>query len=425
MAKRWIAIVLAGSVGLGTVIATAQPGLSSATVAAPLQALSLSGLNLRTGSDPYTVPPAAEFEQVGIDGALTGSDRTALPANDSAACAGRARYLPSLPVSSWFCWDSSAQGDKQDIPHSPWVPQGMATSGEAQLDGTPIGSDHRALITSWTWLNSPDPDDPDYRTNSVNLSVVNLDDRRYRKVLPVWVDKTGSMRRVYGHGGGLAWYGPYVFMTSSSNWNGYAGPSSTAHTIRVFDTRKIYRKRDGTGGDYRYVMPEVRHYLTPFLLDYVSLDRHSTGGATLIGGSYKSSSGSAASLSGTRLIRYRFQPGTDGDYRLNSTPVQAFVSTTPANKADAISDVQGVHADGDRIFLNMSAGAHPGPDPRRRFATVEVSGAASTWTIRSHTKWGYRPEDLSLWYGTGELWGLTEGEEERVVYSVKLTDLNP
>ncbi|MEU0564793.1 hypothetical protein ABZ297_05240 [Nonomuraea sp. NPDC005983] len=371
------------------------------------------------------MPPSVEYEQVGIGGALSGNDRTALPGSEDAACAARAAYLPRVPVRSWFCWDAAAQGDKDDVPHSPWVPQGLATSGEAQLDGTPIGSEHRALITSWAWLNSPDPNAPDYRTNSVNLSVVDLDERRYRNVLPVWVDGQGKLRRIYGHGGGLAWYGPYLFMTSSSNWNGYSGPDSTQHTLRVFDTRKIYRKKDGGGGDYRYVIPEVRHYITPILLDFVSLDRHSSGGASLIAGTYKRSSGTSASLAGTKLVRYRFQPPPDGDYRVITTPVQAWVSTAPADPADAISDVQGVQADGDRLYLNMSAGSHPGPDPRRRFATVNVSGPASTWTINAHTSWAYRPEDLSLWYATGELWGLTEGEEERVVFSVGVADTDP
>ncbi|MFC5834691.1 hypothetical protein [Nonomuraea insulae] len=416
MGAAWVLTVPAWSPAGATALAPAE---------APLRPLSLTGLALKAGSDPYTAPLSAEFEQVGIGGALSGTDRIVLPGSADPACAGRATHLPRLPVRSWFCWDAKAQGDKQDIPHSPWVPQGLASSGEAQLDGTPIGSEHRALITSWAWLNSPDPEAPDYRTNSVILSVVDLDERRYRNVLPVWVDGQGKLRRVYGHGGGLAWYGPYLFMTSSSNWNGYSGPDSTKHTIRVFDTRKIYRKRDGGGGDYHYVIPEVRHYVTPILLDYISLDRRSSGGATLIAGSYKRSDGSSASLAGTRLVRYRFQPPPDGDYRLATTPAQAWVSTVPADPANAISDVQGVQADGDRLYLNMSAGSHPGPDPRRRFATVDVAGAASAWTINAHTSWADRGEDVSLWYATGELWGLTEGEEERVVFSVSTADTNP
>ncbi|MEV4106693.1 hypothetical protein [Nonomuraea sp. NPDC049695] len=431
MAEQWMTSALTWFVRMAAACALAAPVMSPTgaaaltTAAAPLQPLSLTGLALRAGSDPYTVPLSAEYEQVGMGGVLSGSDRTALPGSEDAGCAARAAYRPLVPVSTWFCWDAAAQGDKDDLPHSPWVPQGLATSGEAQLGGTPIGSEHRALITSWAWLNSPDPNAPDYRTNSVILKVVDLDDRRYRNVLPVWVDSRGGLRRVYGHGGGLAWYGPYLFMTSSSNWNGYSGPDSTQHTIRVFDTRKIYRKRDGGGGDYRYVIPEVRHYITPILLDFVSLDRNSSGGASLVAGTYKRSSGTSASLAGTKLVRYRFQPPPDGDYRLITSPVQAWVSTVPANPADAISDVQGVQADGNVLYLNMSAGSHPGPNPSRRFATVNVSGAASTWTIHAHTSWAYRPEDLSLWYGTGELWGLTEGEEERVVFSVRVADTDP
>ncbi|NUW38509.1 hypothetical protein HTZ77_45035, partial [Nonomuraea sp. SMC257] len=95
-------------------------------------------------------------------------------------------------------------------------------------------------------------------------------------------------------------------------------------------------------GDYRYVIPEVRHYITPILFDYVSLDRRSSGGATLVEGTYKRSGGTSASLAGTKLVRYRFQPPPDGDYRLAAAPAQAWVYTVPADPADAISDVQGV-----------------------------------------------------------------------------------
>ncbi|GAA0918432.1 hypothetical protein [Nonomuraea longicatena] len=395
----------------------APVGAAAQTLApAPLKTLSLSGLDLRVGSDPYSVPPAAEFEQVGIGGALSGTDRVALPGGEDPGCAARAGNLPRLPVATWFCWDADAQGDPADPSKLPWVPQAMASSGEAQLDGTPIGSDRRALITSWSWTNQ----NTDYRYNSVMLSVIDLDSRSYRNVLPVWVDSRGDLRRVYGHGGGLAWYGPYLFMTSSKSWNGYSGPSSTHSTIRVFDTRKIYRKTGSGGGDFKYVIPEVRHYITPFQLDYVSLDRNSSGGASLIAGNYKKSH-DGGTFAGTKLIRYRFQPGASADYRLYNAPVQAWESTLPGDPADAISDVQGVQADGDTLHLNMSAGRSPGADPRRRFATVNVADA----TIRSHRNWAYRPEDLSLWYATGELWGQTEGEGERVVFSVKATDANP
>ncbi|MEV0276581.1 hypothetical protein AB0I22_09390 [Streptomyces sp. NPDC050610] len=382
----------------------------------PLQDLGVSGAHytLTEKADQFTTPPAAEYAPVGIDGALTGTDRTALPGQNDAACAKRAGNLPgaALPTGSMFCWDTAAQGDKGNVESMPWVPQGIATSGEAQLDGIPVGGKNRAAVISWTWQNSP-KGTTDYRHNSVKLAFANLDDKKYRFVLPVWVDGAGKQRRIYGHAGGLAWYGPYLFMSDTGAWNGQTRPGADKPGIRVFDTRKIYRKKDGGGGDYQYVMPEVRSYLSGGAsFHFLSLDRHSTGGASLVGGTYKTSKGSPNG--GTELYRYRF----GDDYRLQPKAVQGWKSTVTQDGANAISDVQGVQADGDTLFVNMSKGSLT----NRRFATVGVAGSPADWTIKSRKDWAFRPQDLSLWYGTQELWGLTEGEEERVVFSVK-TDL--
>lgn len=396
---------------------TATQSVGTAATRAPLTPMAAGSLNLVAAkTSAYTVPPADEFERVGIAGALTGSGRTSLPGAEDPTCKARFTNLPTLPVRAAFCWNTAAQGDRDNLNAMPWVPQGLASSGEAQLDGTPTDGTGaelpQSLIASWTWMNPSS----DYRDNSVRLAFVNLDDRKYRNVLPVWVDGSGDMRRIYGHGGGLAWYGPYVFMTSSRGWAG-DGPDSDKNTIRVFDTRKIYHHRQDGGGDYRYVMPEVRRYITPIRFDYISLDRNSAWGATLVAGTYVNSS---TGLGGTQVVRYDFQPGTAGDYRLELGMLQGWKSTTPADPADAISDVQGVQANGDTLYFNMASGEVG----NRRFATVNVAGPQAGWTIQSHAKWAFRPEDLTLWYKTQELWGMTEGEEDRVVFSVALSDLN-
>ncbi|MWA16041.1 hypothetical protein [Streptomyces sp. BA2] len=417
----------------GTVMAvlTAVPAVAAPLPPPPLVSLNVSGApyTLTEKANPYQTPPTAEYTPVGINGTLSGTDRTAMLGSGDPECAARADALPqpAVPTSSAYCWDTVMQG-KQGAENAhlmPWVPQGLATSGEAQLSGIPVTGDNRAAIVSWTWQNTKqdpvtDPENPpppkkDYRHNSVKLAFVNLDDMKYRFVLPVWVDEAGVQRRIYGHGGGLAWYGPYLFMSSTSNWEGQPGPDAGKAGVRVFDTRKIYRKKDGGGGDYQYVLPEVRHYVSGGAsFDYVSLDRNSAGGASLVGGNYRSSADSRG-YAGTEVYRYRF----GDDYRLNRTPVQGWKSTVPQNVGDAISDVQGVQANGDTLYFNMSKGSVA----NRRFSTAGVGGAASNWTLKSRKDWSYRPQDLSLWYATNELWSLTEGEEDRVLYSVKLDAL--
>jgi hypothetical protein len=413
-----LAIVALARTALPTA-AAARIHETAAAAHAPLRALPAGALDLVAAKDAaYTVPPSAEYESVGLDGALTGAGRTSLPDESDPACKARFTNLPTVPVRTAFCWDTLAQGDREDFDAMPWVPQGLATSGESQLDGTPTDGSGavlpRSLIANRTWLHP----DSDYRYNSVRLAFVNLEDREYRNVLPVWVDGSGVLRRVYGHGGGLAWFGPYLFMTSSGGWRA-PGPDSTRNTIRVFDTRKIYRHRDDGGGDYRYVMPEVRRYITPIRFDYISLDRNSAWGPTLVAGTYVSSAD--GTLSGTKVARYDFRSGSAGDYRLATGMLQGWESTVPAARENAISDVQGMQADGDELYFNMSKGSLT----QRRFAAVDVAGPRSDWTIQSHTRWAFRPQDLSLWYENMELWGMTEGEEDRVVFSVAQSDLIP
>ncbi|MFI0977286.1 hypothetical protein ACH4SP_09685 [Streptomyces sp. NPDC021093] len=426
MRKRFIAF---GGVALAALAAV--PAAAAPLPRPPLVSLNVSGSHygLTEKTDPYQTPPAADYTSVGINGALSGDDRTPMVGQKDPKCADWIDALPqpTMPTSEAYCWDTEMQGKqgKENAHLMPWVPQGIATSGEAQLSGIPIGGNNRTAVVSWTWQNTKqdpvtDPNNPppvkkDYRHNSVKLAFVNLDDMKYRFVLPVWIDEAGVQRRIYGHGGGLAWYGPYLFMASTANWEGKPGPDAGKAGVRVFDTRKIYKKKDGSGGDYQYVLPEVRHYVsggTSF--DYVSLDRNSAGGASLVGGNYKNS-GDLNTYAGTEVYRYRF----GDDYRLNPTPVQGWKSTVPQDAADAISDVQGVQANGDTLYFNMSKGKLA----NRRFATAGVGGAASDWTIKSRKDSSYRPQDLSLWYATNELWSLTEGEEDRVLYSVKLDAL--
>ncbi|MEV4255166.1 hypothetical protein AB0J52_18600 [Spirillospora sp. NPDC049652] len=427
--KRWLTLggTLVAAVGVLTAPAQAatRPPLQKITdVKGPQYQLT------EKYDSPMSPPPG--YEQVGIDGALSGDGRTALMGVGDAACPKSVgESLPKMKMLKAFCWDKEMQGVAGDVTQQPWVPQGIATSGEARAGG--VGAGKRAAIAGWNWQNDdpanvqhPTPERLDYRHNSVKLAFANLDDGQYRWVLPVWDDGTGNLRRVYGHGGGLAWYGKYLFMANTSNWNHQTVPPGDAGkgAVRVFDTTRIYRRLDGRTGDFQYVMPEVRRYtFGDFQPDYVSLDRNSAGGASLVVGTFQSSQ---YTLAGTRIVRYDF---LDYDYRLAATAIEGWRSTTPADKAYAISDVQGVQADGDTLYINMSGGWVNPPKENNRFAVVKVKGDPSTWTISVRKDWAEHPEDLAPWYEAGspyqvtELWGLTEAEQQRAVFAVAPTVL--
>lgn len=430
MVKRWL--TLGGTLVAAAGLLTAPTPAQAAATRPPLQKITdVKGLQYQlTEKFDGPVSPPPGYEQVGIDGALGGDDRVALPGVDDPACPPSVKAdLPKMGTVRAFCWDKGMQGVAGDGNQwrQAWVPQGIATSGEARAGGVLSGG-QQAAVASWNWQNDdpgdvqhPTRDGLDYRHNSVKLAFANLGDAKYRWVLPVWDDGTGNLRRVYGHGGGLAWYGKYLFMASTSNWNYQTVPPGDAGkgAIRVFDTTRIYRRLDGRTGDFQYVMPEVRRYTTGFEPAYISLDRNSAGGASLIAGTYESSEHSVA---GTRIVRYDY---LDDDYRLASVATEGWVSTATADTANAISDVQGVQADGDTLYINMSGGWVKPPTVNNRLAVVSVNGDPSTWTIRTRTDWAEHPEDLAPWYEPGtpypvkELWGLTEAEEQRAMFAVE------
>lgn len=419
MGKLWIVVAMTAMVGIAP----------TARVEAPLRQLTgdaLAGWSLGVGAEPYTEPMESAYDLVSLDQVLSGEDRTKLPTpGQDATCASRlTSFGPTVEGGGRaFCWDESMQDVTYNGKQQPWVPQGLATSGEARNDAAPVPTAKDTLITSWTHQNPPS----DGPMNSVRLSMVNLNDMRYRNVLPVWVNKDGNLGRIYGHGGGLAWSGPYLYMATTGGWPANTGaPDAGRSAIRVFDTRKIYFHRTKTD-DYQYVMPEVAHFVgDDFDFDYISLDRTAGNQRALVVGSFIASwyDGKPRPLNGTRVARYAFRSAETGDYRLNLTPTAAWESTVPRTaETDAISDVQGVQAHGGNLYFNMSAGKFANVPYSRRFAAVDLT----TMTMTARTDWGFRPEDLSLWYsGTdGDLWGLTEGEKQRVVYSVKLGNLAP
>ncbi|GCD95984.1 hypothetical protein [Embleya hyalina] len=350
------------------------------------------------------------------------------------SCPERAVALPkSVRAQRTICWGDSENGVAGDVSTSPWVPQGIAVSGEANISGSV--QNHRAIIASWTRntdnVPASETDTPAFGHNDMRLAFVNYDDEnapRFRWVLPVQVGQGGSgltMTPTPGHGGGLAWYANFVFMTDTNGG------------IRVFDINRIRAVETGTNvgcsatsctaGKHTYVMPQVAYYRdnTSLTFDSLALDRSSTPDS-LVAGEYRQASDSLT----TRVVRFPFT----ADYRLTGTASEAW-QAMDVGGADTVKNLQGAQINDGRLLMGRSddptAGRlfRVGPDLADTPQDCPPENG-----VRPHFCWATGVEDMSLWYypsqqdpsnaNTGELWTHTEKEGRRVMFSVALADIS-
>ena len=103
-----------------------------------------------------------------------------------------------------------------DMSTPDWVPQGLT----AGVSGTT-----NVAIVAWHYtLSSPDKG---VRISVADISDMSLSAVNYRHVLLVRPTASGNFTIIPEHGGGLAWYGNYLYMADTSDG------------IRVFDLTQI------------------------------------------------------------------------------------------------------------------------------------------------------------------------------------------
>ena len=194
-----------------------------------------------------------------------------------------------------------------------WYPQGISGTASAYDDGTYLG----VPVALVSWYHETKNDSSTSTDKGARVSVIlteDFDDIRYRHTLLVEpyrsADGTPNFRQIQSfHAGGIAWYGPYLYVADTSNG------------FRVFDMTKMMRVSTGkknsigyTSGDeyhafnYKYVIPQVNRYKTCsesccVRFSFVSVDRTSVPPA-LVSGAYTNQN-----LNG-RLHRWELDPNS-------------------------------------------------------------------------------------------------------------------
>ncbi|GAA1735552.1 hypothetical protein [Aeromicrobium alkaliterrae] len=321
---------------------------------------------------------ASRARRVGIDGVLGRLDRV-----------GSWTSVPGEAAEDGLTWD------ERDAQTRRWFPQGITT----RFDPTGDDADgRRVLLTSWYGHGALG-----YAVLGSRISVVDLaaeDAPRYAHVRLVDERRVAGLRgltRVPVHAGGLAWYGPHLFVAASGGG---------LRVFRVADVERL-RLRSGSwlrGRGTRHVLPQAGAYASEqdegprMTYSFLSVER-GVDVDHLVAGEY----GRKDRTGRHRLLRFALDRetgllATDADGRAH--PVEA---------GEGVPRMQGATVVDGTWFVTASAGeGNPGdlwvgrPGALERHRGVLPTG----------------PEDITSWPGTDRLWSLTEWPGRRWVYAV-------
>ncbi|MFO0757547.1 MAG: hypothetical protein U0359_13710 [Byssovorax sp.] len=305
-----------------------------------------------------------------------------------------------------FTWES---GD-QSVTY--WVPQGL-TGGTAGA--------REYVIVSWHYDEAhiaDDPNPPASGDKGVRLSFADVSglggDVPYRHVLLVEPNAASGFVSVNIHAGGLAFYGPYLYV------------ADTSKGVRVFDTTRLMATSSaamcsgqiGKVGNaycaygYSYALPQVGGFYYPAgthascraKFSFLSLDA-TTNPPSLVSGEYDND----VSLGiYSRLLRFPLDPGTSRLAADGAGAAHASEAFYAGNR-----NVQGAASVGGKFFLNATrySGA---------LSTGKVNQASKVYKA-SAGKWAYMPEGIHHAKGSGRLYVNTEGSADmtRLVFATK------
>ncbi|PTL80900.1 hypothetical protein [Vitiosangium sp. GDMCC 1.1324] len=292
-----------------------------------------------------------------------------------------------------------------DMATEDWIPQAL-TAG--------VSGSTNVAIVSWHYAPTTAPE------KGVRISVADISDMsasavNYRHILLVRPTSSGNFTVIPEHGGGLAWYGNYLYMADTSDG------------IRVFDLTQIREVDTSTTCDaaigkvgsvwcaygYKYVLPQVSAYVVPSSITSPCRPKFSflgkdTRGTTdvVLSGEYCNNTGTSCPYDGTtpglggRLYRW---PVDSTTYRLKATsgivkPERAYIMNEP--------NVQGVAP----IMTTTATTSYWLSSTRYGGALFKVSTSASrTAYLSGSSQWAKMPEGMHATGSGTNLWTVTEG----------------
>ncbi|WP_262852768.1 hypothetical protein [Mumia quercus] len=295
--------------------------------------------------------------------------------------------VPGRAVTRGLGWEPA------DASTEHWYPQGVTTSADA-ADGA---TDRDLLVVSWYARHRP-------RRTGSRLTFVDLAAGRYRHVLLVRAVRTPwgvRARPVPIHAGGIAWYGPYLYVAATR-----AGILlfRVADLLRSDQAERGHRVASRLG--YEAVLPEYAR-LSAWSRDEGSRLRYSFlslayGGdgepPALVAGEY----GGVGRTQ--RLWRFALDPATHLPVREptgRAVPTELHAAQSARMQGAAVLD--------GRWFVTTSQGRGNAGD-----LLVGAPGG-----FRRHK--GVLPtgcEDITAWPQRRELWSVTEWPQMRWVYAV-------
>ncbi|WP_224240404.1 hypothetical protein [Hyalangium gracile] len=310
-------------------------------------------------------------------------------------------HPPATGYKGGFRWNDG------DMATTEWIPQGM-TAG--------VSGGKNVVMVSWHYGLSPD--------KGVRVSVADVTDMsgtavNYRHLLLVRPTASGNFTTVPEHGGGLTWFGDYLFM------------ADTGDGIRVFDLTQI-REVDTSAAceatigktatasgtvwcayGYKYVLPQVSAYVVPLSITspcrptFSFLGKDTRGSVDVIlSGEYCNNGSTPCPYDGTtpglggRLYRWPLDSTTS---RLKAVggvvkPEKAYVMNEP--------NVQGVAP----IMTTTSTTSYWLSSTRSSGALYKVSTTSSRTAYRAtDAKWALMPEGMHATASGTNLWTVTEG----------------
>ncbi|HEX5747402.1 MAG TPA: hypothetical protein VFZ09_14250 [Archangium sp.] len=390
----------AGLAGCGPALEQEEPGDETPgaqsqplTEGAPLTAHDASCLKLQ---DQNTWSTYASY-MTGVGPAL-GLPAILQDLNRAGPVLTSTNHPPAVGYKGGFRWNDG------DMSTTDWVPQGL-TAG--------VSGSTNVAIVSWHYtLTSPDKG---VRISVADISDMSLSAVNYRHLLLVRPTSSGNFTTIPEHGGGLAWYGNYLYMADTSDG------------MRVFDLTQIREVSTSTTCDtaigkvgtewcaygYKYVLPQVSAYVVPSTIVSPCRPKFSflgkdTRGTTdvLLSGEYCNNTGTGCPYDGStpglggRLYRW---PVDSTTYRLQTVsglvaPERAWIMNEP--------NVQGVAP----IMTTTATTSYWLSSTRYSGALFKVStGASRTAYLSGNGDWARMPEGMHATGSGTNLWTVTEG----------------